>query len=55
MKTTFTIAHVPADQVPLWEAEGWRVDGDFKGTHHNAFNTVLMRRDEEDVPADTRL
>jgi hypothetical protein len=47
MKTDFTIAHVPKDAVPLWEAVGWTVCGDFAGTHHDAFNTVLMRRDAE--------
>lgn len=51
MKTAFTIAHVPTDLVPAWQEEGWTVCGDFKGTHHDRFQTVLMRRDEEDEQA----
>lgn len=46
MTESFYFAHVPKDQVPNWEQDGWQVCGDFEGTHHEIFGTVLMRRDD---------
>lgn len=43
--TEFHIAHVPFEAVPDWEASGWVVCGDFEGTHHDKYESVLMRKD----------